>query len=326
MGSARFARLGGVLFVLSAQAVLAQRLLIEAPGLTASLDRAYRCGSAVAVRIEVDRPERFAAGSPQLQSVVDAVHAVLAYECPHLSELRISGQLKGLGQEIYRAVSTRSAGWLIEPLETVRTEATDVADGLAKEDGRSAGADPELTVARLARGMSVPAAQAAVRETFGAEVRYDRERQLLTLRGEGCPETYEWTPSARTPEPGWKCLRAWFTRGAEPRLYRLLLVQVVEGAEPAEVERALVARYGEPRQRWLSAREGRWFAADRELTHLAWGRPLERSGPSDGEAGRSPAYELQASVEGVAGSVVATVILSDPSRKPAGGPGIDLTL
>jgi hypothetical protein len=278
------------------------------------------------VRLEVDRPERFAVASPQLQSVVDAVHAMLAYECPNLSELRIGGRLKGLGQEMYRGVATRSAGWVIEPLETLRTDETDVAGGVAEEDGRSAGAAPDLTVAHLIRGMSVPAAQAAIRETFGAEARYDRERQMLTMRGEGCPEAYEWTPSIPTPEPGWKCLRAWFTREAEPRLYRLLLVQVVEGAKPAEVERALVARYGEPRERWLSVRQGRWFAADRELTHLAWGRPLDRSAQSDGEAGRSPAYELQASVEGGEGSVLATVILSDPSRKPAGIPGIDLTL
>ena len=72
--------------------------------------------------------------------------------------------------------------------------------------------------------MSVDEARAAVNETFGVEPVYDTGTGVMAMQVGGCPADYDWVKLSPRPEPGWKCLQAWFT---DQRLARLYLLEPV---------------------------------------------------------------------------------------------------
>jgi hypothetical protein len=286
----------------------AGRVLVEAPGMTAALDGEAPCGDRANVHIESDDPDVFAGGSQDLQALVDAVRAVLTFECPAIREIRLTGSRRGIPETVYRGSVDRAGDWRVQaagpepPLAYLPPADT--------PPGPAPGGEYVLIGVRA--GMGVDEASAAVAEALGSTPRYDPRSGRMTLYPEGCPEGDGRGERSR-PMIGARCLTAWFTDERLPRLYMMALEQTVGDDRVAAVEQALTDRFGEPSERaW---RETEW-ASGGDVLYLGWGRTLDPAGAAR-SAAPAPAHELEAIVDPGDGFVVTTVVLTDPEL--AGG-------
>jgi hypothetical protein len=289
-----------------------------------TLTGAHRCGAPADVTIHSARPALFERDSSELQRVVDAVRALLAFECRDLPELRVLGRLKGLPEPVFRGAATAASGWAVRTEQSIRGGAPRRAEGTAGGGGGPLGGRAPLpalgdegpAVAGLRAGMPVGEAQAAVARTFGVEPAYDPQRGLLTMGAQGCPAGYDLERRSPAPQPGWKCLKAWFTDEQEPRLYRLELVQVLPPDQREAAERALTERFGPPLQRRVDEPTSWWGGRTGEqVVHLAWGRVVEPARePASGDGPGQPVHALQATVEATPGAVLTSVILYEPAQ------------
>jgi hypothetical protein len=319
---ATFFACAGTLVVTFAGPAAADRLLMEAPGLTATLDQPLQCDKPASVTIEAAQPDLFGTQSPELQRLVDALHAMLAFECPGLPEIQVRGVLKGLREPVYRATAAPQENWALRVERTVRAEVPSAPEtaGPAPEAEGSPGAESAAyTVAGLSPGMTVEEAGAAVADTFGVRPEYDAQNGLMTMYADGCPQGYPSNERQLAPRAGWKCLRAWFTDQPVPKLYLVELTQVVGGRRTDAVEHALTERYGEPVQgaRAAPAREN--------ALYLSWGDTVD-TGIALPPGAPRPSHVLEAAVEPVDDVIVTTVTLYGPglathrgrSRPPGG--------
>jgi hypothetical protein len=317
---ARLFACAGTLAVAFAGPTAADRLLMEAPGLTASLDQPLQCDQPASVTVEAAQPDLFGTQSSELQRLVDALHAMLAFECPGLPEIRVHGMLKGSGEPVYRGTAAVQGNWTLQAERTAQSEVplAPGAAGGAPEGSPAAGSAP-YTVAGLSPGMTVEEAGAAVADTFGVRPEYDAQNGLMTLYADGCPQGFPWNERQLVPRAGWKCLRAWFTDQRVPKLYFLELTQVVGGRRTDAVEHALTERYGEPAQ-------GSHGAPPRQDgLHLSWGNTID-TGIALPPGAPRPSHVLEAVVERVDDVIVTTVTLYGPGlaaprgrSQPAGG-------
>ena len=94
----------------------ADRILISDRDQSVSLSRTLDCYGAAELTIDTAQPEIYEQETHQLQLVVDAARAMLKYECPELSEINITGKIRGLNETVYEAKSTQANDWLLEPL------------------------------------------------------------------------------------------------------------------------------------------------------------------------------------------------------------------
>jgi hypothetical protein len=95
---------------------------MEAPGLTASLDQPLQRDKPASVTVEAAQPDLFNSQSPELQRLVDALRAMLAFECPGLPEIQVRGVLKGLREPVYRGTAAPQGNWALQAERTVRSE------------------------------------------------------------------------------------------------------------------------------------------------------------------------------------------------------------
>lgn len=178
-----------------------------------------------------------------------------------------------------------------------------------------------LAIAGLDTGMTVRQASAVVREAFGAEPHYSAATGLMTLGVGGCPPDFSGDVSLISPRPGWKCLRAWFTGDAAPRLERVELVQVTEQTDIADVAGLLEERFGPWQARWHTGNAGNTLLlSGDDAVHLAWGDVVAAT-PSPAGPPR-PRYELEAQVtENGPWTVTRLTRLADGAVVPNSSPG-----
>lgn len=289
----------------------AGRVLIQGPDVTATQDAEAACGDPVGVFVESGSPDLFEGGSPELQALVDAVHAVLAFECPRIEEIRLTGGLRGLPEPVYRGTARRSDDWLVHAEETISADAPP-PDEAGPPPGGTGSPDREsegYTLIGVHAGMSVDEARAAIAEALGSSPGYDAAEGVMTLQPDACDPPGPDGRGAR-PAVGSRCLTAWFTDRRTPRLYMVELRQVVEDRGIDAVEQALTERFGEPSRRSWEAVDRTAAQAGSELLHLGWGRSLDTAASASGAAPFR--HELEAFVEPGEGTVLTTVVLTDP--------------
>jgi hypothetical protein len=242
--------------------------------------------------------------APEMQRLVDGIRAMLAFECPALREVEVQGRLQGMATTLYRGVAARQAGWRLETFESIRSEAD--GEDVEIDNTGSPAAASGLDIAGIDTGMTVDEARAAVRRAFGGEALYMETERLLTLEAAGCPSGYEPAADAVTPQPGWTCLRGWFSRDAQSRLSRFELIQVAEHGSIDDVLGVLEGRFGPAAVRWIESRDaGGLWGDKRDAVHLAWGDVVGTNVVAGGPP--RPTYELEAAVERIEGMAVTTL-------------------
>lgn len=92
---------------------LADRFLINDTDQTVSLARSLNCYSIPQIVIDTSRPELYGPDPKQLQAIGDTVRAMLGYECPDLSRIKITGYVRGLEEVIYQAELQAQNNWLL---------------------------------------------------------------------------------------------------------------------------------------------------------------------------------------------------------------------
>lgn len=307
-----------------------ERLLFDNPGYDVTMAENYYCDEPVTVTVRSDNPEMFEAESAELQRIVDATQAVLAFECPEFHVIRVEGRLAGLDEPVYAGVSERSSNWELATTQSIQSEEyEEYAAPTGDDDYGSTDGGLGYTVANLSVGMSVDEAQAAVTDTFGVESQFDVGQGILTMRTGGCPAGYDWAALSPTPERGWKCLSAWFTDQRLARLYLLDLVQVVAAEDPEAIAQHLVGRYGEPVYRDTRDQPGGWWGKNNPMHMLAWGEIVETREAGNGE--QEDVYTLQAKILPIEDVTIVTVTLYEPGLQPGWATdsdtsGPDLTL
>jgi hypothetical protein len=127
--------------------------------------------------------------------------------------------------------------------------------------------------------------------------------------------------SLSSPRPGWKCLRAWFTGDAAPRLERVELVQVTERTAVPDVAGLLEERFGPSDARWQTGTAGNTLQLPGDdAVHLAWGDVVAASPVTSGPP--RPHYELEARVtENGPWTVTRLTRLADGAVWPTSSPG-----
>jgi hypothetical protein len=294
-----------------------ERLLFDNHDYDVTVAGDYACGEPILITVRSARPELFEADSPELQRITDATQAVLGFECPKVDAMQIEGRLAGLGDPVYVGIAERDSSWELETRQSIQSEEF-IEHEVPLVEGEGFGPDVEgsgFTVASLVAGMSVDEARSAVAKTFAVESEYDAETGILTMHAGGCPADYDWADLSPEPEPGWKCLQAWFSDQRVARLYLLDLVQVVEATDPAIVEQRLIDRFGEPAHRGTEEREGQWWARDRTIHVLGWGPVVETAPAADSDE-PPDVYNLQAKILPVEDVLVVTVTLYQPDVRP----------
>ena len=93
--------------------VLADRFLINDIDQTVSLTRSLDCYSVPQISIDTSRPEIYGPDPTQLQAIGDTVRAMLSYECPNLSQIKIIGYVRGIEDVIYQAELLEQNNWLL---------------------------------------------------------------------------------------------------------------------------------------------------------------------------------------------------------------------
>ena len=92
---------------------LADRFLINDIVQTVSLTRNMDCYSVPQIVIDTSRPEIYGADPKQLQAIGDTVRAMLSYECPNVSRIKIVGYVRGLEEIIFRTELSAQNNWLL---------------------------------------------------------------------------------------------------------------------------------------------------------------------------------------------------------------------
>jgi len=321
--------IAGLLVVAANAYAAGERLLFDNPAYDVFVAEDYFCDQPVRVTVRSGQPGLFEADSPELQRIVDSTQAVLAFECPNVRGVELEGRLAGLDEPVYFGVAGPQSDWKLSTKRSIQSEEYGQyqAPGDAGDQG-APGAARAFTVANLSVGMPVDEARAAVADTFGVEPAYNVAEGILTMQAGGCPADYDWAALSPSPEPGWKCLQAWFTDQRLARLYLLDLVQVIDSEDPEAVGQHLIDRFGEPVHRGTREQDRAWWQDTRTIHTLGWGEVVESADAGDGEA--ADVYTLQAQVLPIGGATVVTVTLYEPDLRPAAshtdGDAPDLTL
>ncbi len=247
----------------------AERILINDAEQTVTLARALDCYSAADIKINTSRPEIYELPSRQLQAISDAVRAMLSYECPGLSEINITGSVRGLDSVVYQGQLSAQNSWLVQTNSPtiLSSHANNEEFSAPKQAYRQArGVRPDsdkepLSITRLQLGMSAEEVSKIVSDTFEINPEYKPYAGTMTMFAGGCPKDFDARRNANSAQEEWKCLKAWFSDTRTPRLERLELVQVVN-ADTEQVQQLLVEKYGRPQQSEVSQFDN--------MTQLIW--------------------------------------------------------
>ncbi len=247
----------------------AGRVLINDAEQTVTLTQALDCYSAADIKINTSRPEIYEPQSGQLQAINDAVRAMLSYECPGLSEINITGSVRGLDSIVYQGQLSAQNSWLVQTIapKNLSSYTNSQAITTSEQTYRQAGGfipdlDKEpLSITRLQLGMSAEEVSKIVSDTFEINPEYKAYEGTMTMFAGGCPEDFDARRNANSAQQEWKCLKAWFSDARTPRLERLELVQVAN-ADTEQVQQLLVEKYGRPQQTEVSQFDN--------MTQLIW--------------------------------------------------------
>lgn len=250
----------------------AERLVAQTPDMVAVTQGAEHCGDPVAVTIRVADPAFFA-DRVRLQRTVDAVRAILTFECARIPALDLRGEVAGSPEPVFVGLAGDGTGWLVEP---------------ASSNGAVATPAGRFPVAQVDVGMAPTEAVEALASEFGARPTFDAAAGRIEA-SEG--------PAGPMDEPfpplGARRLVGVFTDGEAPRLAEISLRQTVDGDQQAAIVEALTTRYGTPADRFD---EG-------GATRLSWGRTLSAD-PSR--------RELEARIEARGGLTTLSLFREDP--------------
>ena len=283
---------------------LAERIIIEGLDYQVSLEQEPLCGEPARIRIVAQQPDLFGADSAELQRIVDAVHALLGFECRNLTELQIRGSLAGLNDELFEGVAGSESDWIVVSQHSLVTSARLDEDTPAvptadfEQDRES-----DFAVLGLQIGMTADEALEQVNKEFSEPARYDRRRRLLTVGEGACRSGRDWSQRRLRPEPGSRCLTAWFTDAEVPQVSEIWMAQVAGERQSANAGEALAHRYGEPKViEKVSSK-----STTNPAVRLAWGAPLAAKRDTNGER------ELEAQVEAASEATIVTLRLSAPA-------------
>lgn len=317
----RFLLVAVLINVLMSGNAWANRILISDTNQTVTLQRALDCYDTADIAIRTSQPEIYEQDSKQLQLVSDTIRAMLIYECPELSKIKISGLIRGLDEIVYQVELSEQKNWLLPPdissMQSLRQ--TDARDTDKQADLKMVQLSEEhlnakLSITNLKLGMSTQQASKIVKDIFSIQPEFHADRGLMTMRAGGCPEDFYAKLDTSQVRAEWKCLDAWFTNEPVPRLTRLELVQVVK-TDVDTVQRLLVNKYGQPGES-KSTQFG-------ENTQLIW-RAEDKIG-TDSHSAQSLIADLSNTVSN---QIITRLTLFNPDEIQSKAPyaGIDLQL
>jgi hypothetical protein len=270
MKTSNYKYLAALLMVsLAASNAWADRILIVDTNQTVTLSNALDCYSTPEIRIDTSRPEVYGHEMMQLQAVTDTVRAMLSYECPGLSQINVTGSVRGLEGIVYRGELRAHNDWLVQSLSLASADSAYSGGQTLRQVEPRKTTPPNsrlrhgtLSITDLELGMGIEEVSNIIADTFHIEPQYDATSGLMTMQAGGCPENFNPgrdTGSARTE---WKCLKAWFSDKRVPGLDRLELIQVVD-ADATGVKQRLFEKYGYPDESEITALESKsyfsWF-------------------------------------------------------------------
>ena len=236
--------LGVITLFLSANS-WAGRLLIQDENQTVMLNHTLDCYHPADVIIDTTVPEFFEPGSRQLQNISDTVRAILSYECPGLSEINITGLIRGLSETIYRGQLSARDDWRVQTALEKQAKFAPTATITPVISAPARHSDAMLTLTGLTLSMPLTEAKRALGKAFDSAPRYDAQSGIMRLQIGGCPIDFEPGRDTRAAIPGWKCLTAWFSDQRIPVLERIELTQVLESSTLI-VKKVLLEKYGLP--------------------------------------------------------------------------------
>ena len=228
-------------YVLMISAVWADRVLIDDPVQTVSVTNNFSCYAPVNVTVDTSKPELYEQTS-QLQTLTDGVRAMLSYECPQLTAIKVTGLIRGLDDVVYQGEALRNNNWQVKQIAAVTDNQAysleDTEDQIwtttKRYDDELSQGQLEVTDIRL--GMTVDQVRDTISQTFSVEPVYDAGNGVLTMNSNDCK--LEVTADS-------KCIHAWFSDNRVPYLQRLELTQVVEG-NIEQVNNLLIDKFGSP--------------------------------------------------------------------------------
>ena len=228
------------IYVLMISAVWADRVLIDDQVQTVSVSNNFSCYQPAQITVDTVQPELYEQ-TTQLQTLSDSVRAMLSYECPQLSSIKLTGLIRGLDEVVYQGELSRNNNWLIKQIAAVDNDEYSQTTSSNQDNWTTKRYDDELTQGQLEvtgihLGMTVDQVSEIVTKTFSLEPKYDANQGLMAMNSGGCPDDIEANS---------KCLLAWFSDNRIPRLERLELTQVVEGSQQ-RVNNLLIDKYGDP--------------------------------------------------------------------------------
>ena len=217
----------------------AGRILIHDNDQTVTLNRALDCFNAAQITIDTRNPEIYEPGTKQLQTIADTVHAMLSYECPGLSEINLTGLIRGLDDTVYQGNLLARDNWRVQAvsLEPSPLNLTSLPAPVMGSE--------TLSLTGLELGMSIAAAIEAVETAFEISPQYDPENGMMTLQTGGCPTDFDTNSATYQAKSEWKCLKAWFSDKRIPALERVELIQIVN-SNTNTVKQLLAGKYGTP--------------------------------------------------------------------------------
>lgn len=312
---ARKQTLTALALICCSAAASADRLLLEDGETHVTLQGVHQCGDPVDLAVDADDPDLFTAHSRQMQGIIDAAGAALAFECDRLAEIRVEGRLKGLRDPVYRAAASPANDWRIIASQSINDQA-EAGENLAPrpEPGYPAATPADdggngFELVDLRPGLTVNTTREIIADRFGETPDYDIVSGTMTLDAGGCPTGYDWRMPAPAPEAGWKCLSTRFTDQRDTRLYHIELIQVIRGSDTHPLIQRLVDNFGPPAEQWTAP--ANQYSGGFAIEQLSWGEAVSH-GQGSGRAMR----QLEAAVYRRDGVLVTVVTLQDPSLRP----------
>ena len=194
---------------------------------------------AAQVTIDTRNPDIYEPDTKQLQTIADTVHAMLSYECPGLSEINLTGLIRGLDDTVYQGSLLARDDWRVQ---AISLESSPLKLRSLPAPVTNSGA---LSLTGLELGMSIAAAIEAVETAFEISPEYDPENGMMTLQTGGCPADFDANVVVYQAQSEWKCLKAWFSDKRIPALERVELIQIVDSNHNT-VKQLLTGKYGPP--------------------------------------------------------------------------------
>lgn len=242
------------IYILTISAAFADRILIDDPQQTVTVSNHFSCYRPVDITVDTANPGLYDDSSSELQKLSDSVKAMLSYECPGLSSIRLTGLIRGLDEIVYQGEMLKNNSWLVKPLSSTSSDdgsnqtssLFSTQPGVAKryDDELKLG---ELDITGLHLGMTVPQVSELVTKTFALAPHYDAEKGVMTMTSGDCPAEFGPADEQSGIMTDSKCLQAWFSDNRVARLERVNLFQVVDG-QVQQVNSLLVNKYGNPTQ------------------------------------------------------------------------------